>query len=393
VLVEYLLLEQFLRARDSTDHGVVCFGADTLISNRAGMRLLAGLNLVPLWDRVTTAGPLPAALQLNGTDEGAVVAECRDLDLPGDEAGGLLLLRASAVAGPPTPPSLPDGGRSGLVGSSAGWRQVEHKVASLAVSGGHGLVTGERGAGKLHVALAVVAVRGLVPTILDTVECGALGVTRWLQHVAATLGQLSDDSMVVVVRLERLGPEAVEPLVDLLDRGPVPSLATAVGSDRSGRPGDGLDADGFFTDRIHVPALRHRRPDVAPLARHFVARHGAGGLVWTPEALEIMGQYLWPGNVKELEQVVEDLVRRLAPQGEVHPDLLPEELRRSVRRRPLTRLEEAEVDVILGALAEASGNKDGAAHLIGIHRATLYRKLQNYGLDVTLDARPPGAEP
>ncbi|MDQ1507723.1 MAG: sigma-54 dependent transcriptional regulator, acetoin dehydrogenase operon transcriptional [Actinomycetota bacterium] len=385
MVVEYLLLEQFLRARDSTDHGVVCFGADTLISNRAAMRLLAGLNLVPLWDRVTTAGPLPATLQLAGTDGGVVVAECRDLDLPADEAGGLLLLRASAVAGPPKPPSLPDWGPSGLVGSSAGWRHVEHQVAALGLSDGHGLITGERGAGKLHVALAVVAVRGLVPAILDTVESGALGVTGWLEHVAATLGQLSDDSMVVVVRLERLEPEAFEPLVDLLGRCPVPSLATAVGSDRSGRPGDGLDADGFFTDRIHVPALRHRGPDVSLLAGHFDARHGTGGLVWTPEALEIMGQYLWPGNVKELEQVVEDLIRRLGPQAEVHPDALPEELLRSVRRRPLTRLEEAEVDVILGALAEASGNKDGAAHLIGIHRATLYRKLQNYGLDVTLD--------
>jgi hypothetical protein len=385
VVVEYLLLEQFLRARDSSDHGVVCFGADTLISNRAGMRLLAGLNLVPLWDRVTTAGPLPATLQLAGADGGGVVAECRDLDLPGDEAGGLLLLRASALAGPSKPPSLPDGGRSGLVGSSAGWRHVEHKVAALGLSDGHGLITGERGAGKLHVALAVVAVRGRVPAILDTGESGALGVTGWLEHVAALLGQLSDDSMVVVVRLERLEPEAVEPLVDLLDRCPVPSLATAVGSDRSGRPGDGLDADGFFSDRIHLPALRHRRPDVSPLARHFDFRHGTGGLVWTPETLEIMGQYLWPGNVKELEQVVEDLVRRLGPQAEVHPEVLPEELLRSVRRRPLTRLEEAEVDVILGALAEASGNKDGAAHLIGIHRATLYRKLQNYGLDVTLD--------
>jgi hypothetical protein len=384
-VVEYLLLEQFLRAKHGADHGVVCFGADTLISNRAGAHLLAGLNLIPLWDCVTTVGPSPATLQLDGADGGGVVAECRDLDLPEDQAGGLLLLRASTPAGPPTARPLLNGGRSGLVGSSAAWRQVEHQIASLATTDGHALITGERGAGKLRVALAVVAVRGLVPAILDTGGSGALGVTGWLENVAASLGQLSDDSMVVVARLERLEPAAVEPLVDLLDRRPVPSLATAVGSGRTGPLGDGLDGAGLFTAEVHVPALRHRLEDLEGLARHFDARHGRGGLVWSAEALDVLAQYLWPGNVKELEQVVEDLVRRLSSTAKVHPELLPEELRRRVRRRPLTRLEEAEVDVILGALAEASGNKDGAAHLIGIHRATLYRKLQNYGLDVTLD--------
>jgi transcriptional regulator of acetoin/glycerol metabolism len=90
--------------------------------------------------------------------------------------------------------------------------------------------------------------------------------------------------------------------------------------------------------------------------------------------------YLWPGNVRELEHTVRSLLARLRPQAVVQPEDLPEDLRNRVRRRPLTRLEEAEVDVMLAALTEAHGNKELAAQLIGIHRATLYRKLQNYGV-------------
>lgn len=381
-MIEHLLLEYFLRARKGDGHGVVCFGPDTVISDRNATRLLAGLDLDPVWERQsTTARPVPATIRLDGADGRAVVVECRALDLADEGTGSLVLLRSSTVSRPPAPSSLPDGALTGLVGSSGRWRQVEPKIAQLAGTDGHALITGEGGTGKLRVALGVVAVRGLVPMVFDTLDSGALGAAAWLQNVAASLRQIPDDSMVVVARLERLEPAALEPLAEILDRRSVPSLATAVGPERTGRPRPGFDANGLFANRVHLPALRHRLDDLEGLARHFDALHGDGGLTWTPDALDVMGQYLWPGNVKELEQVVEAVLRRLPPTAAVRPDALPDKLRRSVRRRPLTRLEEAEVDVILNALAEAQGNKDLAAHLIGIHRATLYRKLQNYGLD------------
>jgi transcriptional regulator of acetoin/glycerol metabolism len=76
------------------------------------------------------------------------------------------------------------------------------------------------------------------------------------------------------------------------------------------------------------------------------------------------------------------LLSRLSPTAEITPAQLPEELRRTAVRRPLSRLEQAEVDVILSALTEANGNKEVAAQLIGMHRATLYRKISGYGLDL-----------
>ena len=377
-MVEHLLLERFLQLTRSTDQGVVCFGSNTVISNRTAARLLGALDPTSLWDRLTGGDPGPGTLQLRRPDGQGIIVECRDLEFAGEESGRMLLLRASepSRSGWSSGITLP-----GLVGRSASWQEITYKVADLAATNGHVLISGERGVGKLRVALAIVAVRGLEPVILDTGDAGALGTTVWLEKMAASLRELSDESVGVIARLERLEPEALASLGDLLDGRSVPSLATAVCPERTRSVGERLDSLGLFPGHVHIPALRHRPEDVVTLARHFDARHGVGRLVWTAEALQVMERYLWPGNLKELEQVVKDLVLRVSPTAEVPADLLPEELRRSVRRGPLSRLEEAEVDVILGALAQADGNKDLAAHLIGIHRATLYRKLQNYGLD------------
>lgn len=265
------------------------------------------------------------------------------------------------------------------MGASSIWAEATGRIADLAVTSQYVLITGERGVGKLHVASVIGAVLGLSPAVFDTGAAAALGTTNWLQKLEAALGEI-EESIVVLTRLERLEPQGLNALADMVSGLPQRIVATAVAPERHRSRQDRFGSLQLFTDRVHIPALRHRPEDVVLLARHFDRRDGAGQLVWTSEALEEMKRYLWPGNVTELEHVVRDLIA-LSPTTEVHTELLPEELRRSVQRRPQTRLEEAEVDVMLDALTEADGNKDVAAHLIGMHRATLYRKLQNYGLD------------
>jgi sigma-54 dependent transcriptional regulator, acetoin dehydrogenase operon transcriptional activator AcoR len=257
---------------------------------------------------------------------------------------------------------------------------ISQQVADMVTAQSHVLITGERGVGKRHAALAIAAARHSLPTIVDAADAAEPGAERWLEQVSLTLGELSEGCVVVVAHLERLDPAVLGDLMAVLDTGKGPSLAIAVRPDPTAlrNPPDALNVFGY---RVHIPALRHRAGDVGPLARHFDARHGAGGLTWSAEVLEVMEGYLWPGNVRQLEQTVQDLLARLRQQAVVQPEDLPEDLRQRVRRGPLTRLEEAEVDVMLAALTEAHGNKELAAHLIGIHRATLYRKLQNYGVD------------
>ena len=385
-VVERLLLEHFLQASKSSRHGVVSLSSETVITNGVAARLLAGIDPVTLWEEVARAlrdGGTSATLHLDSPEGRGLVAECRGLEMGGEAYGGLLLVRPSER------PELPERRRRprelrlpGLVGVSSPWRALDHETAEMAGTDEHVLVTGERGVGKLAVARAIASLRGLEPTVVEAVDAEVLGSGDWLRTVARTLDEAAEGSVVIVTHLERLEAETLEALAGLLDDRPVASLATAVCADANRSESWSFDPAGIFTGRVHLPSLRHRLEDLAPLARHFDSRHGSGRLVWTSNALQVMQRYPWPGNTKELEQVVKGLLSRLSPTAEVTPAQLPDELRRTAVRRPLSRLEQAEVDVILSALAEANGNKEVAAQLIGMHRATLYRKIAGYGLDL-----------
>jgi hypothetical protein len=193
----------------------------------------------------------------------------------------------------------------------------------------HVLITGERGSGKLALARAIAALRGVEPIVVEAVDAEVLGPTDWLREVSKTLDGLSEESVVIVTHLERLGADTLEALSGLLDDRPVPSLGTAVLADASRSEAFTFDPAGIFTGRLHIPALRHRLEDLAPLARHLDARHGSGRLVWSTNALQVMQRYFWPGNAREVEQLVKGLHSRLSPTAEVTPNHLPEEMRRS----------------------------------------------------------------
>jgi transcriptional regulator of acetoin/glycerol metabolism len=386
-VVERLLLEHFLQASKSSRHGVVSLSSETVITNGMAARLLAGIDPVTLWEEVARAlreGGSTATLHLNSPEGRGLVAECRGLEMAGDAYGGLLLLRPAE-----RPAELPERRRlhrearlPDLVGVSSPWRALDHETAQLAETDVHVLITGERGVGKLAVARAVAALRGLRPAVVEAVDPDVLGAGDWLRTVGKVLDELGDSSVLVVTHLERLEPDTLEALAGLLDDRPVPSLATAVCADANRSEVWAFDPAGIFTGRVHIPALRHRLEDLAPLARLFDTRHGAGRLVWTTNALQVMQRSFWPGNAREVEQLVKGLLTRLSPTAEITAAQLPDELRRTAVRRPLSRLEQAEVDVILSALTEANGNKEVAAQLIGMHRATLYRKISGYGLDL-----------
>jgi transcriptional regulator of acetoin/glycerol metabolism len=386
-VVERLLLEHFLQASKSSRHGVVSLSSETVITNGTAARLLAGIDPVTLWEEVARAlrdGGSSATVHLDSPHGRGLVAECRGLEMAGGEAyGGLLLIRSSDRA------ELPERRRrtreprlAGLVGASSSWKALDHESAQLAAADEHVLITGERGVGKLAVARAIAALRGLEPVVMEAVDADVLAPADWLKTVMQALADAPAGSVVVVTHLERLEADTVESLAGILDGHDVASLATAVRADSARSEAWALDPTGIFTGRVHVPALRHRPEDLAVLARHFDARHGSGRLAWASNTLQLMQRYFWPGNARELEQLVKGLLTRLSPTAEVTPAQLPEELRRTAVRRPLSRLEQAEVDVILAALTEANGNKEVAAQLIGMHRATLYRKIAGYGLDL-----------
>jgi len=88
----------------------------------------------------------------------------------------------------------------------------------------------------------------------------------------------------------------------------------------------------------------------------------------------------WPGNVEQLSQVMRKIVSRRRS-GVVDVADLPTEIGATVRR-VLTPIEAIECDAIVNALLETGGNKADAAALLGVSRATIYRKVREYGISM-----------
>ncbi|NLF73779.1 MAG: sigma 54-interacting transcriptional regulator [Candidatus Anammoximicrobium sp.] len=141
--------------------------------------------------------------------------------------------------------------------------------------------------------------------------------------------------------------------------------------------------------RIKLPALRQRREDLPLLVRAFLADHAAttgkrvDGI--SDEALAILLEYDWPGNVRELRNGLEYAVIRMRSSILQVDDLPPELLEFSPQADPQPADQEdantADADRLQSALRRARGNRTRAAALLGISRATLYRRLRELGLD------------
>jgi len=143
---------------------------------------------------------------------------------------------------------------------------------------------------------------------------------------------------------------------------------------------------------LPLPPLRERREDIALLANHYVERYGRAFNVAPktiqPAALARLEAYEWPGNIRELQNVIERCFA-LAPSADITLASLSH-----VVREPRTSaepsldfgsevpsLETMERLLMAAALRQATGNKNQAARILGIDRQRLYRKLQRYGLE------------
>jgi len=149
---------------------------------------------------------------------------------------------------------------------------------------------------------------------------------------------------------------------------------------------------------LHIPPLRARREDIPLLAYHFLtqcaARMDKPVSEISAEAMSILKTYDFPGNVRELENIVERGVA-IATGNNLETAYLPDALRdlsiRTFRKKEgrLPSLEEQERDYIRWVLQEAGGNQTLAAQILGIDRVSLWRKLKRFELD---PREPPGQQ-
>jgi DNA-binding NtrC family response regulator len=141
--------------------------------------------------------------------------------------------------------------------------------------------------------------------------------------------------------------------------------------------------------KITLPPLRSRRSDIPLLVHHFLRQfekeHGKGPLTVSPEALEKLKSYHWPGNVRQLRNIIETVVV-FSSGSTIRVEDLPPELFSSQQEKlefemgvPLDELERR---AILKTLELTAGNRSKAAEILGISRRTLIRRIKELGLDI-----------
>lgn len=134
---------------------------------------------------------------------------------------------------------------------------------------------------------------------------------------------------------------------------------------------------------LHLPPLRSRREDIAPLALHFFARYRGEALRplngISARALELLTDYAWPGNVRQLRNIIQRACI-LAAGEELRPDdlALNEAPGPQILPFPVQTLDHMEKHMILQALHDLNGNKTAAARRLGVTVRTLQNKLKRY---------------
>jgi transcriptional regulator with PAS, ATPase and Fis domain len=140
--------------------------------------------------------------------------------------------------------------------------------------------------------------------------------------------------------------------------------------------------------QIQLPPLRERREDIPLLVDHFVKKFNLkrGRFVdgVSDEVMDILMKYDFPGNVRELENIIEHAFI-LRKEGLIQPDDLPTEIVRKSDMRPVpsrhtSLLGRSEAETILTALDRHGGSRIETARELGIDRTTLWRKIKRYGL-------------
>jgi len=136
---------------------------------------------------------------------------------------------------------------------------------------------------------------------------------------------------------------------------------------------------------LYIPPLRERGSDIELLVLHFLdhfkRQHGRPGLTLSPDAREKLLGYSWPGNVRQLRNVIDSAV--VMCEGNV---ILPDDLGLRDAGGASDQLESLRIDfwerkLIHEALKRTGGSIPDAAKLLGLGRATLYRKVEEYGIE------------
>ncbi len=304
-----------------------------------------------------------------------------------------------------------------MIGKSAAIEQVRAEIAKVARSEAKVLVSGESGTGKELVARAIhrLSARGRGP--FEKLNCAALpkdlveselfGYEKGAFTGAAQMkrgrleaadrgtlfldevGDMSLDTQAKVLRAIETGE------IERLGGTRTIAVDTRIVAATNKNLGEEIEAGRFREDLyyrlnvvpIQLPPLRARSEDVPLLVKHFIARlsaeHGRAPREVTPEAQKRLAAYSWPGNIRELRNVVERLL--IMTEGDVLDladveEVLPSESDEEPVSEIKAARDRAEKEAISATLRQCGWNVTEAARRLGMDRGYLHRKIKRYGL-------------
>nr|TFB76481.1 Fis family transcriptional regulator [Cryobacterium glaciale] len=295
-----------------------------------------------------------------------------DLTMVG-QGNNVVVVGAQAARKTPSRPTPP---APRMAGRSPEWLAVVNHIDKLRSLNTPVILVGETGVGKTSLALGIPYKAGTVPgsmTLIDAAERHIVGTRQWLGRVIEATQARTE---IVIRGIETLDKPALDGLRSLLDtRQPTAPLLLTLTADSL------TDAEQFErrfdVKSVWIPPLRDRTDDLPDLWRTLAdAVAPSAKLELTDRTKELLRAYSWPGNVKELRQLIIGLAAR-GKSGAIQPTDLPTPMQSA---KTLTLIERMELEAIRKALQQASGNRVKAADILGISRATVYRKMKAYRL-------------
>lgn len=302
-----------------------------------------------------------------------------------------------------------------IIGKSPQIREVLDAVARVAPTGASVLITGESGTGKELIAEAIhlnsprssgpfvkVNLGGLSSSLFDSEMFGhkkGAFTDAWTDRKGRfeladkgtifldEIGELEPVCQVKLLRV--LQDRTFEPLGESIPRKTDVRVVSATNRDLPSMVHDGLFREDLYYRLnlipIHLPPLRERREDIPLLIRYFADQSGSKA-EFSHDAVEYLRKLPWPGNIRELKNVVE----RALIMGSDRI-ISKEDTEKCIGRKPKEHdapvtgeptLEEMERARISRALSDCNGNVTRAAASLGITRASLYRRIEKYRISI-----------
>jgi DNA-binding NtrC family response regulator len=304
-----------------------------------------------------------------------------------------------------------------FVALSSGMQEVKRIIEQVAPSDANVLITGENGTGKGVVARMLHQLSGRSQQPLISVNMGGIPETLFesemFGHVKGAFTdaradragrfELADGGTLFLDEIANLTGSQQAKILRVLETGEFERVGSSKTKQADVRILSATNADllaeinaGRFredlyfrlnTIQVHLPSLRERLDDIPALARFFLeeltARYRKKGTEVSPEALQALRRYPWPGNIRELRHVMERAVL-LARSSTIQPTDLG--LQAAATRANVLEemdLESMEAHLIKKALDRHNGNAVSAAKALGLSRSAFYRRLQKYQIPTT----------